>query len=372
MPTNDTLKTVALDTLHRELGARMVPFAGYSMPVQYPSGILAEHKHTRDSAGFFDISHMGQIRISGSNVAKGLENLVPSNVGDLPAGRQRYTVFTTDSAGVLDDLMITNFGDFYFLVVNASRKDVVRQYLVDRLPQCDIEFLDNRALIALQGPKASTVLSCLMPAACQLEFLSAGQFVVDSVDCLISRCGYTGEDGFEISLPISQVESIVRIFLDQPEVIPVGLGARDSLRMEAGLCLYGHELDESTTLVEAGLEWIVAKRYRESTGDGACFPGAEVVLDQIRNGAKRTRIGLIPEGRAPVREGVEILNDNNEVVGRISSGGFGPTVGGPIAMAYVEREYAVEGSRLNAILRNKPCSVKVSALPFIQHRYFSS
>lgn len=369
-PLDRELRTVALDSLHHELGARMVPFAGYSMPVQYLSGIIAEHKQTRTRAGLFDISHMGQVRISGPDVAKALEKLVPGNLVDLPPFKQRYTVFTTASGGVFDDFMVTNIGDHFFLVVNAARKDEDLRYLKERmLENCTIELLSDQALIALQGPQASGVLARLAPGSEQLKFMTAGYFVLDSLDCLITRCGYTGEDGFEISVPALQADRVARLLLNQPEVNPIGLGARDSLRLEAGLSLYGHELDESTTLIEAGLQWVVAKRYQGISKMDACFPGAEITLGQIRDGVAKKRVGLIPEGRAPIREGTQILNFKDEVVGRVTSGGFGPTIGGPVAMAYIDAEYASVGSRLIAVLRNKPCPVRVTALPFVKHNY---
>jgi aminomethyltransferase len=364
------LKTLPLEALHRELGARMAPFAGYLMPVQYPDGIISEHKHTRNKAGFFDISHMGQIRVSGPDVAAELEKLVPGDLSGLQLLKQRYTVLTTEFGGVLDDLMITNAGGHYFLVVNASRKHTDLQYLLDQMPASNrIEMLAEQALFALQGPEAVAVLSRLIPGSERLGFMTAGNFVLDSAECFVTRCGYTGEDGFEISVPALQAERVARRLLDQAEVAPVGLGARDSLRLEAGLCLYGHELDETTTPVEAGLSWVVATRYLRAPGEPAEFPGAERILGQIRNGAPRTRVGLLPEGRAPVRDGTEILNDRDELVGRVTSGGFGPSVGAPVAMGYVDSRYATEGTCLRVLLRNKPCTIRITRLPFVQHRY---
>jgi aminomethyltransferase len=372
MNTEHDLDNVPLDALHRQLGARMVPFAGYSMPVQYPSGIIAEHLHTRNRAGFFDISHMGQLRLSGPGVAEALEKLVPGDISGLPLWKQRYTVLTTDGGGVLDDLMITNAGDHYFLVVNAARKVVDLRHLVDRMPDSAlIEMLSGRALFALQGPEAAAVMARLAPGAERLEFMAAGKFGFDSVECFVTRCGYTGEDGFEFSIPAQDAERVARLVLDQAEVAPVGLGARDSLRLEAGLCLYGHELDEYTTPVEAGLSWVVANRYKQESGAAASFPGAERILDQIQSGTARKRVGLLPEGRAPIREGAQILNARDEVVGRVTSGGFGPSLGAPLAMAYVDSAVALEGTRLTAMLRNRPCTIKVTGLPFVEHRYFS-
>ncbi|MGH8548218.1 MAG: glycine cleavage system aminomethyltransferase GcvT [Methylococcales bacterium] len=364
--------SVPLNALHHELGARMIPFAGYWMPLQYPAGILSEHQHTRNSAGFFELSHMGQIRISGPDVAAALENLVPSELSALPLLKQRYTFFTNDSGGVLDDLMVTNAGDHYFLVVNAARKQADLKHLIDRMPEsCRIEMLSDRALIALQGPEAAKVMARLVPGSERLEFMQAGNFALESAACFITRCGYTGEDGFEISLPASEVDKIARLLLRQPEVAPIGLGARDTLRLEAGLCLYGHELDETTTPVEAGLSWVVARHYLQPGGPAAGFPGAARIFEQIRGGVARQRVGLLPEGRVPVREGAEILNDQDEVIGRVTSGSFGPSIGAPVAMAYLDTHYAAEGSLLGVLLRNKRIPVKVSGLPFVKHRYYS-
>ncbi|MGH8559298.1 MAG: glycine cleavage system aminomethyltransferase GcvT [Methylococcales bacterium] len=372
MTEDSELQSVPLDALHRELGAKMVPFAGYRMPLQYPSGIIQEHKHTRNSAGFFDLSHMGQIRISGPGVAAALEKLAPGNLSALPLLKQRYTVFTTASGGVLDDFMITHLADHFFLVVNAARKQVDLEHLIDRMPEsCRIEMLPDQALLALQGPAAAKVMARLAPGSERLEFMAAGNFVLDSVECLITRCGYTGEDGFEISVPASQAGQVARNLLDQNEVAPIGLGARDTLRLEAGLCLYGHELDESTTPIEAGLSWVVARPYLHTGGPEPRFPGAQRILEQMHTGVARQRVGLLPEGRAPVREGAQLLNGKDQVVGRVTSGGFGPSIGAPLAMAYLESRYAVQGSRLNALGRNKQLPVIVTRLPFVKHRYFS-
>lgn len=372
MTLDQEFRTVPLNALHLELGAKMVPFAGYRMPVQYPTGILAEHKHTRNRAGFFDISHMGQIRILGPGVAAALERLVPGDLSALPLLRQRYTVFTNESGGILDDLMVTNAGDHFFLVVNAARKRLDLEHLKERMPgNLRVELLADRALIALQGPEAANVMARLVPGPEKLEFMEAGNFRLESVDCFITRSGYTGEDGFEISIPVARAETIARLLLSQPEVLPAGLGARDTLRLEAGLCLYGHELDETTTPVEADLSWVVARRYLEPGGPEPCFPGAPRILDQIRSGPARKRVGLLPEGRAPVREGAGIVNERDEVVGRVTSGGFGPSIGAPVAMACLESRCAAEGTRLGALVRNKWIPVRVSRLPFVEHRYYS-
>jgi aminomethyltransferase len=366
------LHSLPLNALHQELGARMAPFAGYRMPVQYPPGILAEHRHTRNRVGFFDLSHMGQIRVSGPDAALALERLVPSDLSALAVWKQGYTVFTNETGGVLDDLMVVNAGDHFFLVVNAARKHADLEHLTARMAEsCRIEMLSDRALLALQGPEAVRVMTRLIPGSERLEFMEAGNFVLESAECLVTRCGYTGEDGFELSVPASEAETIARLFLMQPEVAPIGLGARDTLRLEAGLCLYGHELDESTTPVEAGLAWVIARRYRQPGGSPAGFPGAERIFEQIRSGVVRRRVGLLPEGRAPVREGAEILNDRDAVIGRVTSGGFAPSLGAPVAMAYLDSRYAADGNRLEALVRSKRIPVKVTRLPFVNHRYHS-
>ena len=364
------MKKTPLDALHRELGAKMVPFAGYEMPLNYPRGIIHEHAHTRNAAGLFDISHMGQIRIIGEDVAAELQALVPSLLVDLPVHRQRYTVFTHSNSGILDDLMITNGGNHLFLVVNAARKNDdlahLRTHLTDR---CQITELSEQALLALQGPKAVTVMARLAPGTATMPFLSARVVEIDAIECFVTRSGYTGEDGFELSVPARQVERMAQLLLSQPEVEAAGLGARDSLRLEAGLCLYGHDIDETTTPVEAGLGWVVAPAYRKGV-QPAQFPGAEIILEQIRKGAARRRVGLRPGGRAPVRAGATLLNRQDEVIGRVTSGGFGPTVNAPIAMGYVDAEYAVEGSGLITQLRSRAYPVLVVSLPFVKHRYY--
>lgn len=360
-------KQTVLYGLHQELGGKLVPFAGYALPVQYPAGIMAEHKQTRESATLFDVSHMGQLCLEGADRAAALEALVPVDVAGIAVGRQRYAFFTNDAGGILDDLMISNQGDWLFLVVNAACKDADIAHLGKNLEgDVTLRELADRALVALQGPKAAAVLARLAPGADSLRFMDCKPLAVDGIACLVSRSGYSGEDGYEISIPTGQAEALARRLLAEPEVTPAGLGARDSLRLEAGLCLYGHELDQSTTPVEAGLVWAMQKRRREEGG----FPGADVIRRELAEGPSRLRVGLRPEGRAPVREGAVLQNEHGDVVGKVTSGGFGPTVGAPIAMGYVDAGLAAEGTALQALVRGKPLVCRVAALPFVPHNYF--
>ncbi len=370
-PDTDLLKT-PLHDLHVAHGARMVPFAGYAMPVQYPSGIITEHKHTRSAAGLFDVSHMGQVRLSArhggtlEDVAMALEGLVPADIVNLKPGRQRYTQFTNADGGILDDLMVTSMGDHLYLVVNAGCKvqDIahMRAELAER---CEIEVLEDRALIALQGPKAVAAFANLVPDCAALSFMQAATWDLDGDRLLVSRSGYTGEDGLEISVPGKSAEALVRRLLDDADVAPVGLGARDSLRLEAGLCLYGHDIDTTTTPIEAGLAWSIQKRRRSEGG----FPGAPVIQGQLANGVARRRVGLRPEGRAPVREGAVIRDLSGNALGTVTSGGFGATVGGPIAMGYVASDHAEPGTALELELRGKGVPATVTALPFVPQGY---
>ncbi len=359
-----------LHDLHVECGARMVPFAGYEMPVQF-SGILDEHRQVRAAAGLFDVSHMGQVRLRGAGAAAALERLVPVDVFDLAAGRQRYALFTNPQGGILDDLMVTNAGDHLFLVVNAARKAHDVAHLRHHLPaDCQIEELTDRALLALQGPAAGAVMAGLAPESADMTFMTAADIAVDGVECLATRSGYTGEDGFELSVPVDAAERIARLLLAQDGVAPIGLGARDSLRLEAGLCLYGHDIDETTTPVEAGLTWAIQKVRRAGGARAGGFPGAEVILRQMADGPARKRVGLRPEGRAPVREGAELIDGHGDTVGHVTSGGFGPTVGGPVAMGYVAAEHAAAGTRLNAVVRGKALPLTVARMPFVEQRYY--
>lgn len=367
---SNSINCTPLRALHLELGARMVEFAGYAMPVQYPHGIRYEHAHTRTSAGLFDISHMGQIRVSGQQAPGLMESLVPGDVTGLEANRQLYTVFTNADGGVIDDLMITNLVDELFLVVNAARRETDLALLQTAMGRnCRVDYCHERALLALQGPLAQSVLEEYLPTVNSLEFMQAGHCKIDGIDCLIHRCGYTGEDGFEISIDNKDAEQLARLLLQHAAVEPAGLGARDSLRLEAGLCLYGHDLDETTSPVEAGLGWVVAKKYRDGQPVAARFPGAERILVQLQQGTAMLRTGIKPEGRMPVREGVELLHPSGARAGRITSGGFGTTVNGPIAMAYVKSEYAVPGTLMHVNIRGRSHAVYTAALPFVTHRY---
>ncbi|RMD63347.1 MAG: glycine cleavage system aminomethyltransferase GcvT [Alphaproteobacteria bacterium] len=369
--TASDLKQTPLHALHIALGARMVPFAGYAMPVQYPTGILKEHTHTRTHAGLFDVSHMGQIRLSGPDAAAALERLIPADIVGLAAGRQRYGLFTNDTGGILDDLMVTNAGDHLFVVVNAACKDQDVAHLRAHLgSSCTIEVLGDRALLAVQGPRAAAVMARLAPEAAKLTFMTGAAVTLDGIACFVTRSGYTGEDGFEISVPATSAEALARRLLDQPEVAPIGLGARDSLRLEAGLCLYGHDIDATTTPVEASLSWALSKVRRPGGARAGGYPGAAIIERQLAEGPPRRRVGLRPEGRAPVREGAELRDSAGRPVGRVTSGGFGPTVGAPVAMGYVETSLSAPRTELQALVRGKALPVKVAALPFVAHRYF--
>jgi aminomethyltransferase len=353
--------------LHVSLGAKMVPFAGYAMPVQYPAGIMAEHLHTRAKVGLFDVSHMGQARLAGASAAAALEALVPGDIAALAPGRMRYTLLTNDRGGILDDLMVTNCGDHLFVVVNAARKAQDIAHLRSRLGnRTTVSTFDEQALLALQGPAAATVLDRLAPAVARLSFMSGAAIEIDGVPCFVTRSGYTGEDGFEISAPSSLAERLARRLLGEPEVMPVGLGARDSLRLEAGLCLYGHDIDETTTIIEADLAWAIQKRRRAEGG----FPGAAIIARQLKEGAPRKRVGIKPEGRAPAREGTDIVDAGGAVIGRITSGGFGPSADGPIAMGYVAASHAALGTAVALMVRGTARPARVAPLPFVHHRYY--
>jgi aminomethyltransferase len=365
--TDTSLARTPLHGLHVALGGRMVPFAGYEMPVQYPTGIVAEHLHTRAAAGLFDVSHMGQVRLEGHGPAQVLERLVPGEIQALKPGRMRYTVLTNDVGGILDDLMVTNFGDHLFVVVNAACKAQDIAHLKRALePGLRVTPLPDRALLALQGPQASAVLARLAPEIAAMPFMSAAPHTIDGSDCLVSRSGYTGEDGFEISVPAERAESLARALLAQPEVKPIGLGARDTLRLEAGLCLYGHDIDRDTTPVEADITFAIGKRRRAEGG----FLGSKVVLKQLRDGIPRRRVGIRPEGKAPAREGTEIQDAAGASIGRVTSGGFGPSVDGPIAMGYVAPAHSTPGTPVMVLVRGTPRPAQVVPLPFVPHRYY--
>ena len=362
---SDPRRTPLFD-LHRELGGRIVDFAGWELPVQYPAGILAEHQHCRSAAALFDVSHMGQLRLDGADAATALERLVPGDLLGLAPGRARYTQLTDEQGGILDDLIVSNAGDHLFVVVNAGNRDADLAHLRAALePAVTVTELADRALLALQGPQASTVLTRLAPPSAELRFMTTAEMAVAGLPCRVSRLGYTGEDGFEISVPAADAVTLARRLLAEPEVAPAGLGARDSLRLEAGLPLHGHDIDPSTTPIEAGLAFSIGKR-RRAEGD---FPGAETILRQLAAGPERRLVGLKPEGRAPAREGTEIQLLDGTPVGRVTSGGFGPTVGGPIAMGYVTAVHAAAGTEVALLVRGKPLPARIVPLPFVPHRY---
>lgn len=365
------LKRTPLHPLHVELGARMVGFAGYDMPVQFPDGIMAEHIQTRTNAGLFDVSHMGQVILSGApfaDIAAAFEALVPMDVAGLGEGRQRYGLFLNDSGGVLDDLMFANRGDHLYVVVNAACKEAdIARMKAALEPGITVTEVTDRALLALQGPQAEAVLAGLNASVIDMAFMDVATVVLDGVECWVSRSGYTGEDGYEISVPNRHAEALARLLLSQDAVAPIGLGARDSLRLEAGLCLYGHDIDEATLPAEAGLTWAIQKVRRTDNARAGGFPGAEAVLAQMAAGPVRKRVGLRPEGRAPMREGVALFAaaEGGEQIGTITSGGFGPTVGGPVAMGYVPTELAAPDTTVFGELRGKRLPLKVTKLPFV-------
>ncbi len=373
-PEEALLETPLAD-LHRRLGARMVPFAGYAMPVQYPTGILTEHNWTREKAGLFDVSHMGQCFLLGpdhATTARALETLTPGDFLGLAPGRIRYTLLTTAEGGIIDDLMVTRPADpaadgTLALVVNAGRKAVDYAHLAATLP-VDVELVvaDGQALLALQGPLAAMVMARHCPAAAAMGFMTATKASVGGIPCFISRSGYTGEDGYEISVAAPVAEALANLLLAEPEVAPIGLGARDSLRLEAGLCLYGHDIDEATSPAEADLGFAIGKRRRAEGG----FPGAGRILGELAGGPGRLRVGIRPEGRAPAREGTEIRDADGSLVGLVTSGGFGPTAGGPVAMGYVSADCAAPGTPLTLTVRGKGLAAHVVPLPFVPHRYF--
>jgi len=362
----NTLRETALHALHVSLGAKMVPFAGYDMPVQYPTGILAEHRHTRAEAGLFDVGHMGQARIHGADAARAMEALVPGDILGLAPDHTRYTQLTNEAGGIIDDLMVTRRADHLFLVVNAACKEGDYAHIQAALPKaCRLEILEDRALIALQGPAAMAVIENLSPGIGRLDFMNVADISIGGIACTVSRSGYTGEDGVEISLPNRDVEACARMLLFDPRVKPVGLGARDTLRLEAGLCLYGHDIDTTTTPVEAALAWSIGKRRRMEGG----FVGAAAILRQLQEGAPRRRVGILPEGRVPVRDGAEIADSSGARIGIVTSGGFGPTLDRPIAMGYVPSAMAGADSPLNISVRERKIASKVVKLPFVAHRY---
>ena len=372
-----SLKKTPLTALNIELGGKMVGFAGYEMPVQFAPGVMKEHLHTREKAGLFDVSHMGQVLLrpkSGKveDAALALERLVPVDILGLKPGRQRYALFTDAKGGILDDLMVANRGDHLFVVVNAACKEQdvahMRAHLSDL---CEVVELTDRALVALQGPAAESALAKLAPEVAAMAFMDVRGVMILGADCIVSRSGYSGEDGYEVSVPEAKAVDFVRALLENPDVQPIGLGARDSLRLEAGLCLYGNDIDTTTTPVAAALEWAVQKVRRNGGARAGGFPGADMILPEFEQGASRRRVGIAPEGRAPIRGGTELFptETSTDVVGTITSGGFGPTVEAPVAMGYVAKSLSATGTKLFAELRGKRLPVTVADLPFITPRY---
>ena len=360
----DTLKQTPLHSLHVELGAKMVDFAGWSMPVQY-SGIIEEHTQCREKAALFDVSHMGQVELQGSHVAKALETLVPSTIDGLKEGKARYTLLTNEDGGIMDDLIVSNAGEHLYVVVNAAMRDQDIGHMRTALSDVDVVELTDRALVAVQGPKAETAVAAFAPAARNLGFMETVMCDCAGVACRVSRLGYTGEDGFEISLPDSSAREIVAALLDHPDVGPAGLGARDTLRLEAGLCLYGNDIDGTTSPVEANLTWTIQKRRREEGG----FPGADRILAELAAGPSRKLIGIRPDGRAPARQGTEICTGGGQTIGIVTSGGFGPTTGGPVSMGYVDNDYAGPGKSVILMVRNRELAGTIVELPFVSHNY---
>lgn len=372
--TDVKLRHTPLHALHLTLGAKMVPFAGYTMPVNYPAGILKEHLHTREKAGLFDVSHMGQAMLTaqpGVDIAQAFEALVPGAIAELKPGQMRYTCLLNAQGGILDDLMVTRplrpeHQHQLFMVVNAGRKAEDFAHIEAELAgKARLSRMEDRALLALQGPMAAAVLARFVPETGTLGFMQGRRYRVSDMELIIHRCGYTGEDGFEISIPADAAQAWAERLLAEPEVAPIGLGARDSLRLEAGLCLYGHDIDETTTPVEANLLWSISKRRREAGG----FPGAAIIQAQIKDGPARLRVGIRPEGRAPAREGATITDMNNAEIGHVTSGTFSPTLNAPIAMGYVQRAHSADGARVNLLVRGKALAAHIAPMPFIPKRF---
>jgi aminomethyltransferase len=362
----ELLLETPLAALHRSLGGRMVPFGGYALPVQYPAGILAEHLHCRAAAGLFDVSHMGQAELLGDGAAAALERVTPADVQGLKPGRQRYGLLTNAAGGILDDFMVANLGGRLFLVVNAGRQEIDFPLIEAALPAgVTLRRREDRALLALQGPGVAAVIAPLAPALVALTFMGAAETTLFGIPILATRSGYTGEDGFEISVAAEQAEALAKALLALPGVMPIGLGARDSLRLEAGLCLYGADIDETTSPVEAALTWSIGKRRRMAWD----FPGAERVREDLANGPRRLRVGLRPDGKQPARGHTAIHAPGGAAIGEITSGGFGPSLGGPMAMGYVAPGYATDGTPLELLVRGKPIPARIAPLPFTPHRF---
>ncbi|KGK19275.1 glycine cleavage system aminomethyltransferase GcvT [Vibrio navarrensis] len=370
--SDQELLTTPLHALHIEVGAKMVPFAGYDMPVQYPLGVKKEHLHTRDAAGLFDVSHMGQLRLHGEGAAAFLESLVPVDIIDLAQGKQRYAFFTNEQGGIMDDLMVTNLGDHLFVVVNAACKEQDINHLQAHIPSdVELEVIDDRALLAIQGPKAAEVLARFQPAVAEMMFMDVQKLELLGEECIISRSGYTGEDGYEISVPADKAEALARALTAEQEVEWIGLGARDSLRLECGLCLYGHDLDQTTTPVEASLLWGIQKVRRTGGEREGGFPGADIILKQIESkDVSRKRVGLVGLTKAPVREGAELFDADGNKVGVVTSGTAGPNAGKPISMAYLRADLTEIGTEVFAEVRGKLLPMAVEKMPFVPQRYY--
>jgi len=372
MSIDKKIRTTSLYQMHLDAGAKMVPFAGYEMPVSYPLGIKKEHIHTREKAGLFDVSHMGQIRLVGKNAKRALESLVPVDIIDLPLMKLRYALFTNKDGGVMDDLMVTSLGDEdLFLVVNAACKEADFEHLLNTIGvECKVEFLEDVALLALQGPKAHEVLADIAPSTSEMTFMTAKQLVINGIDCFITRSGYTGEDGFEISLLAKDAEELAKLLLSNEEVEWVGLGARDSLRLEAGLSLYGHELDNDHSPVESSLNWALSKVRRTGGDREGNYLGDNIIMSHLNEGSESKIVGLQPEGRMPVRDGALIEDELGNEAGQVTSGGFGPSINRPIAIARIKKNYIENQSKLFALVRDKKIAVEIVKLPFIKQNYY--
>ena len=370
-PSIEQLKRTPLYDLHLTHGAKMVPFAGYEMPVQYPTGVRHEHLHTRSHAGLFDVSHMGQLLLSGPGADAFLESLVPVDIIDLPVGKQRYALLTNETGGIIDDLMISRHKDYLYIVVNAARKTRDIDHILAKVPAgVTLQTLDDHALIALQGPEAARILQEIVPEVADMVFMDACALSIDGIPCLVSRSGYTGEDGFEISIPGADAQRIVQRLLAHPQVALIGLGARDSLRLEAGLCLYGQDIDEQTTPVAASLSWAISKNRRSDGARAGNFPGAQIILAQLDSKQTTTRrVGLIGSSKAPVRAGTELVDSQDQPIGHVTSGTFGPSVGMPVAMAQIKTKHATLGKEIFALVRGKKLPMIISKMPFVPQRY---
>ena len=371
MSAESEIKYTIFHDYHVAAGGKMVPFAGYLMPVQYSDGIMQEHLHCRENAGLFDVSHMGQVMVKGEGAAQALEWLMPANLQTLEINQQTYSTLTNEHGGVLDDLIIARWTeDTFFLVVNAGCKEQDIAHIRKHLPDLEVTYLEDRCLLALQGLRAKDVMAELVPEANGLIFMNGCHATINDIECYITRSGYTGEDGFEISVDPSDALHLADILLGYDYVSWIGLGARDSLRLEAGLCLYGHDMNEQTSPIEAGITWSIGKSRRAGAANAGGFLGADVILQHMANGVSKKRVGFLVDGRAPVREGAEIIDHTGTVIGNITSGGFGPTLQAPIAMGYVPTELSVIGTRLNALVRGKPRPITVTQMPLVEHRFY--